>query len=316
MDHFLVLVISVVFTVVLFGGQSAYWALVTKRQNEEAEVIRRLGISNEGAVDDIFSANKEDAVANMLGSFGAHLKRVLASAEDVQTVGQLLAKMAILGFFASALVIIFMNNVAAGLSLGSVAFVVPYISLRRAASSRANELLAQLPDALSLQARSLQAGLGLLETFRNVSEEMPAPVASEFGRVFEEIRLGREYREALGNLVLRNPGIFDLRLFVSSILLQRETGGNLLDILDNISNTIRERFVFKAKVKAMTSEARASGMILGSMPLVVALLITLVNPDYMTPLVTDPIGNLILGGAICLYATGAIIMYNLSSVDV
>jgi tight adherence protein B len=252
----------------------------------------------------------------MLGSFGAHLKRVLASAEDVQTVGQLLAKMAILGFFASALIIIFMKNIAAGASLGSVAFVIPYIRLRRAASSRANELLAQLPDALSLQARSLQAGLGLLETFRNVSEEMPAPVASEFGRVFEEIRLGREYREALGNLVLRNPGIFDLRLFVSSILLQRETGGNLIDILDNISNTIRERFVFKAKVKAMTSEARASGMILGSMPLVVALLITLVNPDYMTPLVTDPIGNLILGGAICLYATGAIIMYNLSSVDV
>ena len=84
-------------------------------------------------------------------------------------------------------------------------------------------------------ARALQAGVGLNDAFRLVAEEMPMPIAGEFGRVFEEVRFGRDYREAFEKMLDRNPGVFDLRLFVSSILLQRETGGNLIEILENIA---------------------------------------------------------------------------------
>ncbi|MGK0348172.1 MAG: tight adherence protein B, partial [Myxococcota bacterium] len=133
---------------------------------------------------------------------------------------------------------------------------------------------------------------------------------------FEEIRFGREYREALGNLVSRNPAIFDLRLFVSSVLLQRETGGNLIEILESIASTIRSRFLFEAKVSALTSEARFSALILGSLPMLVALLLLVVNPEYMLPLITDSLGNMLLLLALMMYSLGVFLMVRLSHVEV
>ena len=192
---------------------------------------------------------------------------------------------------------------------------LPYFVVRRLAKVRATKLVEQLPDALDLMARSLQAGLGLYEAFRTCAEEMPMPVAAEFGRVFEEVRFGREYRDAFNNLVQRNPSVFDLRLFVSSVLLQRETGGNLIEILESISNTIRGRFIFHAKVKAMTSEARFSGIILGGLPLAVAGMVAMMSPAYMAPLIDDPLGNIELAIFFFLYGTGGGLMYYVSQVE-
>jgi tight adherence protein B len=123
--------------------------------------------------------------------------------------------------------------------LGVVLAYLPWIIIKRQATKRANSLVAQLPDSLELMSRSLQAGLGLNDAFRLVAEEMPMPIAAEFGRVFEEVRFGRDYRESFQNMLDRNPDVFDLRLMVSSVLLQRETGGNLIEILENIAETIR-----------------------------------------------------------------------------
>ena len=101
--------------------------------------------------------------------------------------------------------------------------------------------------------------------------------------------------DLLGSMLDRNPRVFELRMFVSSVLLQRETGGNLIEILTTIANTIRNRFLFKAKVRALTSEAKFSALILGGLPLVVGTLITVVNPGYLSVLFTDPLGNFFLG---------------------
>jgi tight adherence protein B len=120
----------------------------------------------------------------------------------------------------------------------------------------------------------------------------------------------------LGNLVSRNPAIFDLRLFVSSVLLQRETGGNLIEILESIASTIRSRFLFEAKVSALTSEARFSALILGSLPMLVALLLLVVNPEYMLPLITDSLGNMLLLLALMMYSLGVFLMVRLSHVEV
>lgn len=317
MTHFFtVLVVSITFTVILFGGQSLYWALIARRRREEREIVRRLGLVEEGEVDSLFSANQRDPAAAALGSFGEHLSRLLRSTDSNGTVTQLLMKMGLFGLTIGVVLLVFSKNPPASLTLGLAGFAVPYVMLRRESTKRGEKLIAQLPDALDLMARSMQAGLGLLETFRHCAEEMPIPVASEFGRVFEEIRLGREYREALGNLVRRNPGQFDLRLFVSSVLLQRETGGNLIEILDNISGTIRQRFVFKAKVKALTSEARTSAMILGSAPFMVVLALAFINPEYMMPFIEDPIGNLLLLIAFTMYTVGIFIMKALTNVEV
>lgn len=148
-----------------------------------------------------------------------------------------------------------------------------------------------------------------------VAEEMPEPLASEFGRVFEEQNLGRDTRECFQNLCHRNPRSFDLRIFVSSVLLQRDTGGNLVEILQNIANTIRGRFVFHGKVKALTSEARFTAFVLGGLPFAIGTLITIFSPNYIKPLFSDPLGHLLLLVGGTMFGLGVFIMRELSKVD-
>jgi tight adherence protein B len=311
-----VLLMAVIFTVILFVGQGFYWATVARREKEEREMLRRLGMLGDSGTESLFRDRTRDAVAVSLGGLGSHLEAALESADSKSQVGGLVGQMVAIGAAGAVLVFLFTFNAVGALAVGLAAGAVPYLLLRRAATERSRRLVEQLPDALDLMARSLQAGLGLLETFRTCAEEMPLPSAAEFGRVFEEIRLGREYREALGNMIKRNPGVFDLRLFVSSVLLQRETGGNLIEILDNISNTIRARFVFQAKVRALTSEARFSAIILGGLPLVVSMLIMVVNPEYLSPLFNDPLGFFFLGYFFLSYLFGGFLMVQISKVEV
>ena len=200
--------------------------------------------------------------------------------------------------------------------LGVVFGVVPVLILNAQASSRARLLSEQLPDALDLVSRSLQAGHGLADAMSLCAEEMPSPVADEFGRVFEENQLGRDLRTSFNTLSDRNPRNFDLKLFVSSVLLQRDTGGNLIEILGNISKTIRDRFVFEAKVRALTAEARISAIILGSLPFAILGLIAWMRPNYLMPLWDDPFGNKLVAAALVWFAIGTLIMRNVSTVEV
>lgn len=310
----LVILMAIMFTAVLAISQSLYFAYIIKRENDKAELARRLGTTTEEEFQSLFRASARDAAANALGALGTHLQETINQADSPMQVGQLLMQMAGLGVVGALFGGFMMGSM--GIILGTIAGAIPYVLLRRAGNIRARNLLEQLPDALDLMARSLQAGLGLNDAFKMCAEEMRMPVAAEFGRVFEEVRFGRDYREALNNLTKRNPAIFDLRLFVSSVLLQRETGGNLIEILENIATTIRARFLFDAKVKAMTSEARFSALILGALPLCVAFMIYYMNPEYLLPLVTDPLGRLMLLGCFCLYFAGTYLMYAISQVEV
>jgi tight adherence protein B len=199
--------------------------------------------------------------------------------------------------------------------LGAIFGVVPILMLNAKATERARSLSELLPDALDLIARSLQAGHGLADAMKLCSEEMPSPVSDEFGRVFEENSLGRDLRDSFETLTLRNPRNFDLKLFVSSVLLQRDTGGNLIEILGNISKTIRDCFVFHRKVKALTAESRLSALILGGLPFVVTFLIMMMRPEYLTPLVTDPIGHWMLGFCFVSFTSGILVMRRISQIE-
>lgn len=301
---------------VLTAVQGSYFTYVARKEREQREMVRRLGmLSESGDGGTLFRERMQDATAQMLGNLGSHLQETIEAGDAQISVSALLARMFGIALAVFLLFMVFTGFAGAlfmAIALGSV----PYILIRRAATERTRKLTEQLPEALDLMARSLQAGLGLNEAFRTCAEEMPLPVAAEFGRVFEEVRFGRDYRDALTTLLRRNPGVFDLRLFVSSLLLQRETGGNLIEILEAISATIRGRFLFKAKVAALTSEARFSALILGTLPLFVAGVIAVENPYYLTPLVNDLLGNLFLATFIVLYLTGAVFMYWVSQVEV
>lgn len=310
-----IFIIAVIFTAVLAGSQGMYWAYVARREREARDLARRLGNIGDGeAGPSLFRDQARDAVANALGSLGTHLQDSLRRADLHYGVGNLLGQCLGAAALVAILGLYFLGPPALMLAVG--AGLVPYALVRKAGTDRTTALLQQLPDTLDLMARSLQAGLGLADSLKLVAEEMPLPVAAEFGRVFEEVRFGQDFRDAFTKLLDRNPGMFDLQLLVSSILLQRETGGNLIEILDNIQETIRGRFLFQAKVKALTSEARFSALVLGSLPLGVATMISISQPTYLLPLFTDTMGNFLVIFAISIYSFGLFMMNRVSQVEV
>jgi tight adherence protein B len=144
---------------------------------------------------------------------------------------------------------------------------------------------------------------------------MPVPIAVEIGRCFEELQLGGEFRTAVRNLSLRAPENIDLRIFATSLIIQHETGGNLVEILDTIAQTIRERYKFFGKLHALTTEVRLSGYVLGALPFVCGVAIAMLNPKYLRPLFADPLGRtIVLGGAV-LWGLGGLWMRRLARVD-
>lgn len=307
----LLLVIAIAFVVgaILLGGQFLYWTLTSRREEDQRELARRIGVLSEKQLSPLLRFGAGRATDGMLG----YLDETLRSAGSPFTMDVLYQRILFwaIGGLAGA-ILLFRSPVGlAGLFLG----VVPVLLLSRTAAARLTRLTEQLPDGLELLARSLQAGHGVGESLRLVAEEMPEPLASEFGRVFEEQNLGRDTRECFQNLCRRNPQSFDLRIFVSSVLLQRDTGGNLVEILQGISNTIRQRFVFHGKVGALTSEARFTAYILGGLPFVIGSLIAVLSPSYIEPLFTDPLGKVMIVFGLIWFSTGVIIMREISKVE-
>jgi tight adherence protein B len=267
----------------------------------------------EEAVASIIRDQAADAVSGYLGEYGERMQTMISAAGSDLTVSALATQMAI-GAFVVGLLMLFVAGIP-GVLLAPVGAFLPYMLVQRQAQERAASLLTQMPDALELMARTMQTGTGLSEAFKLVSEEMPEPIAVEFGRVYEEIRFGKEWRTTLNDLVDRNPTIFDLRLFVSTMLLQRDTGGNMIETLSSISKTIRNRYVFDAKVRAMTSEARASGLVLALMPLGVIGLLVVASPDYISPMYSTSLGQAAVLFSACLYGFGLYMMKIASQVE-
>jgi tight adherence protein B len=290
-----------------------YWSVLSREDDRQAQLARRLGTATNETDDNLFLAPSSDSNLG-LGSIGDRLRMLLVEAGTPYTMNALMIRCAV-AMLIGAIVLGIITRGPMAL-LGAIFGVVPILMLNAKATERARSLSELLPDALDLIARSLQAGHGLADAMKLCSEEMPSPVSDEFGRVFEENSLGRDLRDSFETLTLRNPRNFDLKLFVSSVLLQRDTGGNLIEILGNISKTIRDRFVFEAKVRALTAEARISAIILGSLPFAILGLIAYMRPNYLIPLWDDPFGNKLIAGAIVWFAMGMFVMRNVSKVEV
>ncbi|MFX0136083.1 MAG: type II secretion system F family protein [Candidatus Hodarchaeota archaeon] len=180
-----------------------------------------------------------------------------------------------------------------------------YVHSRKA--RRLKSFILQFPDAIDMIISSLRAGHAFNKAMQLVSIEAPAPVGIEFRRAFEENSLGLSLQEVLNNLTQRVDSA-DLKLFVMAVLLQRETGGNLTEILEKISLTIRERFKLIGQIKTYTAQGRMSMWIIGFLPLSFALVVSVINPDYLKPLFSEPIGKLLLATAIFLQIVGFLII--------
>jgi tight adherence protein B len=188
-----------------------------------------------------------------------------------------------------------------------------YVQYRK--NKRLAKLEQQLPEALDLITRALRAGHAFSSSLKMAGEEMPEPAAGEFRTVHDEVNFGISLDQALGHLSERVP-LTDLRYFVVAVLIQRESGGNLTEILENLSRLIRERLKLLARVRVLSSEGRMSAWILGLMPFFLAGIINLVNPTFMSPLWTDPIGISIVQNMLTLMLIGAIVMRKIIKIRV
>jgi tight adherence protein B len=203
--------------------------------------------------------------------------------------------------------------VALLLAVGSGAIPAGYLYWLK--GQRIAKFERQLPEALELVSRALKAGHALSVGLKLVGEEAADPVGTEFRRVFDEVSMGVALPQALKNMTERLNCV-DLRFFVTSVLVQRETGGNLAEIIDSLAGLIRKRFELQLKVAALSAEGRFSALILFALPLVVGAAIYKMNPEYMSTLFTDAMGqNMVMGGSFLMVA-GAIIMKRMVAIKV
>ena len=172
---------------------------------------------------------------------------------------------------------------------------------------RRGRLYAQFPDCLTMIVRSVRAGVPLTEAIRIVSRELPEPSGGEFGRVAGDLSIGTSISDALRALAERND-ITEFRFFATALTLQAQTGGRLGETLDNLANIVRRRMALKSRARAMASEARTTALILGCLPMIAAVGLYIMNPQYVTLLFTDPSGRMVLAAAGGMLLTGAFIM--------
>ena len=193
--------------------------------------------------------------------------------------------------------------------------IIPYLYLRYKRTKRFRKFEERLPEALDLIARSLKAGHAFSSGLRLVSEEMDDPIGYEFGKTLNEINFGISNQDALINLTTRIP-LDDLRFFVISVILQRETGGNLAEILENLARLIRERFKLNGHVRVLSSQARLSAYILVAVPFVTAFVVYLINPHFFDAFFENPSGKYVLAVGVIWMTIGIYVMKRVVTIKV
>lgn len=192
---------------------------------------------------------------------------------------------------------------------------LPFLYIYSKKEKRMLKFQTQLPDALDLLARSLKAGHAFTGGMRMVADEFDDPIGVEFNKTLNEINFGVGVPEALKNLTNRVDCV-DLNFFVTSIIIQRETGGNLAEILENIAYLIRERFKLFGKIRILAAEGKISGIVLVALPFFIAFVLYLMNPGYIGTLLTDPFGHVLIGIALVMMAIGIFVMRKMIKINV
>ena len=200
------------------------------------------------------------------------------------------------------------------LILAVVGLFLPYLWMRRKVAKREKAFESQLPESLDMLVNALQAGYSLQAAMDFVGRETPEPLGPEFVRFYDEQRLGMEVRMALLRFQER-VGTIDARMFVTSLLIQRETGGNLGEVLTNLATLMRERVTFRMQLATLTAEPRMSARVLASLPLAVVLIISAINPGFMQPLFVTETGHKLIAYAAVSVVAGYFVMARIANVD-
>ncbi len=199
----------------------------------------------------------------------------------------------VLTFVPAGLAALFQLGLMPSATLAVIGAFLPVVFIKIKKDKRKKAFEAQLGDTLIMMCNGLRSGFSFNQVMENVANDMPPPIGIEFGRVCNEIRYGATMEEALNNMCDRVKSA-DLLLVVSAVLIQRTTGGNLSEILSTISNTIRERIKIKGEINSITAQGRMSGLIIGALPIGIAAILMVINPEYMSTFFTTTVGNIML----------------------
>jgi tight adherence protein B len=243
------------------------------------------------------------------------IDRLLEQSGLSWTVGDLIALSLVAPVLVGGISIWFGLPLALVLVLMALGIATPTLLVMNAKSRRLERVDQQLPDALDLIGRALRAGHAFPTAMKMVGDEMAAPIADEFRATFDEVNFGISMGDALMNLATRVPST-DLRYFVIAVLIQRETGGNLAELLDNISKIIRERIKLMGQIRVLSAEGKMSAWVLGLLPFGAGLMIYLTTPDFLSVLFTDPMGRKMVATCLVMMVLGVLAMRKIIKIRV
>jgi tight adherence protein B len=232
-----------------------------------------------------------------------NLKTMIVQADSKWTVGRLLAATVLIFVSAAWLPVVWLPSLTLRLTLASVLACVPYFTIRTQRNRRFSRFESILPEALDLMTRGLRAGHSVSSTIEMVGQEVASPVGAEFKKCFEQQNFGLPFREAIEDLARRVP-IADLQFLVTAILVQKESGGNLAEVLDKAGIVIRERLRIRGELGIYTAQGKLTGWILGLLPFIMFMLLTIVNSQYTAVLIHDPLGQKLVIAGLVLMALG------------
>lgn len=307
-----------IFLFCLFGTYATYLIVTRRSAEQRAKIQRRLAdvlIYSGGSSDPQVRLAREELLSEipqldrLLTQFplATRLRRIIDQADLQLTVMRLFMFSGFAGLSAALAVSMISISMLLVVIAGLAAATAPFLHVLWKRHKRLHKFLADLPDALELMSRSLAAGHAFVESLNMISQETTDPIATEFRRTYEENNLGMPLKVALENLTTRIP-LLDLQMCVTAVLIQRETGGNLAEILEKVSTTIRDRFRIMEDLNTLTTQSRISAWVLCGVPIFIALAVTIINPDYMSVFWSDPRGHKLLALAIGLQVAGMLLV--------
>lgn len=317
MDTIFYIFAALLFAAVIFAVEGAYIWWSSTRGREAKRMEQRLRMLSAGAHG---GSEQMSILKNRHLSESQAVERLLLNVPRVHMLDRYLTQSglqwsvskfltySVFAFIAGSIGAMLLRlPVALSFLAGVTAMFIPLAVMQRARRKRLAQLEVQLPEAADLISRALRAGHAFPSALQMVGDEMQDPIAGEFRIAFDEINYGVPMNEALMNLAVRVP-LTDLRYFVIAVLIQRESGGNLAEILRNISQIIRDRLKLLGRIRVLSAEGRLSAWILALLPFCVGGLLTIINPKYMKVLFVDPIGPVLMGGAAVFMTLGVLWM--------
>jgi tight adherence protein B len=301
--------VFVIVTVVVFAATSLF-----DQRKAQSRVLRdRLStvqnISEQAAPD---AALLRDEVLSKIPAFDSYLRRserisnlqkTLAQGNVDVRAGNFLMLCAVSALLLAAVAAVAGGNLLFGWLGALVGFFIPYAYASHMRSKRFQKFEEKFPEAIDTLARAVRAGHAFTTAVEMIANELAEPVAGEFRQLFEEQKYGLPVRDALMNLTERVP-LVDVKFFVTAVMLQRETGGNLAEILDNLSYVIRERFKILRQVRVHTAQGRLTMVLLMALPPTIVVVMQFLNPGFIHPLFADPLGHALIVGGIVLQTMG------------